>query len=432
MNKRFIKNNYKSPTSICTPKRSLGPIKRTATVYSIANKGGIEEKMCGKNNNTPRNRRILDLLNEPESVDSPSNYMQSDNGLKVLIGEPLALPPSQRKIFFSLARKGRIDIDTLVYETGLSLDEVESSIETLMKRRYIIEDNEKFFVKNYFWEQEIFPAGPHIPLIYHYNLLSDNNRVSSFVQAIENNVKEGDVVIDLGAGVGILSLIAAKKAKKVYAIEVDPAVAKKGDEITKTFGMHDNIEYILSDARDFKLPEKVDVIICEMIDTGLIAELQVPVMNESLSLLKSNGGRVIPLRAKSTVQLIQTNYSFYNYEFRLPHFEEYGARHSIDVLSSEKTYHIIEFDKKNDTQVNRKIEIDVESKGKVNGVRIKTYVEVDKNMWVEPSPWFNAPLVLPFSSTYDVKPGGIMEISLLYKLGGGFETLHWRGVKLIS
>lgn len=90
-------------------------------------------------------------------------------------------------------------------------------------------------------------------------LLYDRRRVKAFRRAIELTVRPGDVVADLGAGLGILSLFAAEDAKKVYAVEWSPEVAEAGAAVARA--NTSNIEYVVADARTVTLPEPVDVVV---------------------------------------------------------------------------------------------------------------------------------------------------------------------------
>jgi predicted RNA methylase len=61
---------------------------------------------------------------------------------------------------------------------------------------------------------------------YPYECLLDFKRRRAFQAAIRTVVKQHDVVLDAGAGSGILSFLAAQAgARKVYAIEVDSFLA---------------------------------------------------------------------------------------------------------------------------------------------------------------------------------------------------------------
>src|SRR6266545_3802621 len=116
--------------------------------------------------------------------------------------------------------------------------------------------------------------------IYSYDCLLDFNRTKAFQAAIRAVVKEGAIVLDAGAGTGILSFFAAEAgAKKVYAVEVDPIHCKWLRQSIEANSLGDRIEVIAGDILTVPLPEAADVFICEMMDTALIDEMQVSAIN---------------------------------------------------------------------------------------------------------------------------------------------------------
>ena len=63
------------------------------------------------------------------------------------------------------------------------------------------------------------------------------------VRALEQHLKEGDHVIDIGCGSGILSIVAKELgAKKVIAIDLDPVAV----DVAKTNFAHNQMEGVIS------------------------------------------------------------------------------------------------------------------------------------------------------------------------------------------
>ena len=112
--------------------------------------------------------------------------------------------------------------------------------------------------------------GTFIPIHYHYNMLLDEARMSSFREAIEYLTPPNATVLELGGGTGVLSHFAAQKASQVWCVERNPelvAAARKFLEINNSGRC---VEVIQADARDFLPPERVDVVICEMLHVALV------------------------------------------------------------------------------------------------------------------------------------------------------------------
>ncbi len=94
-------------------------------------------------------------------------------------------------------------------------------------------------------------------------MVGDQPRTNAFAKAIAEVVKPGDIVIDVGAGTGVLSLLAAKaQAKQVTGIErSDMAILAK--KLIQSNGYENCIDIFHGYAHDFKPKEPADVIISE-------------------------------------------------------------------------------------------------------------------------------------------------------------------------
>jgi type II protein arginine methyltransferase len=112
---------------------------------------------------------------------------------------------------------------------------------------------------------------------WHFAMLNDDARNHAFAQAIAHSNVRDKVVLDIGAGSGLLSMLAAKQgARHVYACEMVAPVADKAIEIIAANGYSDQvtlipkISYDLQVGRD--LPRRADVLVSETIDCGFVGE----------------------------------------------------------------------------------------------------------------------------------------------------------------
>ena len=99
----------------------------------------------------------------------------------------------------------------------------------------------------------------------HRQYLADANRLSAFRQAIEEVVTAGDIVLDLGAGTGILGLMACRAgAKRVYAVDEGSIIGLARD-VAEANGFRDRICHIKGLSTRVDLPERVDVVLADQI-----------------------------------------------------------------------------------------------------------------------------------------------------------------------
>ncbi len=80
----------------------------------------------------------------------------------------------------------------------------------------------------------------------------------SFLFAENLNVQEGEKVLDMGTGCGILGIVAAKKASEVFAVDVNPYAVRCAKENAERNDVRGKVYYVqgdlftpLRDAREF-------------------------------------------------------------------------------------------------------------------------------------------------------------------------------------
>ncbi|MEX0749532.1 MAG: 50S ribosomal protein L11 methyltransferase [Dehalococcoidia bacterium] len=142
-------------------------------------------------------------------------------------------------------------------------------------------------------------------LYEHDIMLADTVRTESYHRAIARYVKEGDVVIDLGTGNGILSFFAsAMRPKKIYALD-HSNIIEKAQAVAGANGIA-NIEFVRTNSRDFNLPEgKADVIIHEQIGDILLNENMVANLIDLRDRVLKPGGKIVPAKFELYVEPVQ-------------------------------------------------------------------------------------------------------------------------------
>merc|ERR1719161_2789166 len=103
--------------------------------------------------------------------------------------------------------------------------------------------------------------------------MNDKARNEAYKCAIEKHVGEDDIVVEIGAGSGILSIMAAKAgAKKVYAIEGSKHFVEMATMNCKINGVEDKVVVIHGMSSEVELPEKATVLLAEILGTMLDGE----------------------------------------------------------------------------------------------------------------------------------------------------------------
>jgi len=90
-------------------------------------------------------------------------------------------------------------------------------------------------------------------------------RISAFNRAINEVVKPGDIVLDLGSGTGILGLLACRAgAERVYSID-EGGMIGLARQICQANGLRERVVFIKGLSTHVDLPEKVDVVVADQI-----------------------------------------------------------------------------------------------------------------------------------------------------------------------
>lgn len=129
-------------------------------------------------------------------------------------------------------------------------------------------------------------------------MLSDFVRTDGFRRAISKTVRPGNIVIDVGAGTGILGFFAASAgADKVILIEKTPSI-ERAKELAKVNGLTSKLSFFYGDASQFTSDVKANVIVSEWIGYFLLDEYMFGAFATVRDKYLAKDGKVIPASAR--------------------------------------------------------------------------------------------------------------------------------------
>jgi SAM-dependent methyltransferase len=126
-------------------------------------------------------------------------------------------------------------------------------------------------------------------------MLLDAARCSAYREALQRTVKPGDVVVDMGAGTGLLSFFAAEAgARQVYAIEMG-MIADVAAKLIAANGLQGRITLIRNNSTKVKLPELCDLLVTETLSSFCFDdENMVAYVVDARRRFLKPGARIIP------------------------------------------------------------------------------------------------------------------------------------------
>lgn len=144
---------------------------------------------------------------------------------------------------------------------------------------------------------------------WHFPMMNDRLRNEAYEAAIRRAVTPDALVLDIGTGAGLLSMMAARAgARHVVTCEMTLPVAAKARQIIALNGLQDRITVHNKRSQALEigteLPEKADVLVSEIFDSDLLGEGVLPSLEDAHARLIKPGAKIIPRAAATMVALV--------------------------------------------------------------------------------------------------------------------------------
>jgi hypothetical protein len=128
----------------------------------------------------------------------------------------------------------------------------------------------------------------------HRVMLDDRIRTEAFLRAIRQVVREGDVVVDIGTGSGVLATAAALAgASRVYAIEAS-GIADVARQVFDANEVGDRVSVVRGWSTAAEIPEPADVLVSEMLGNDPLDERLLEITIDARTRLLKPGARLVP------------------------------------------------------------------------------------------------------------------------------------------
>jgi len=248
------------------------------------------------------------------------------------------------------------------------------------------------------------------------NMMQDFVRTSTYQKAILSNLTDfrDKIVLDVGAGSGILSFFAQQAgAKRVYAVE-GSSIAKHAEALVKSNKVDTCIKVISGKIEEIELPEKVDMIISEPMGYMLLNERMLETYLHAKKWLKPDG-KMFPTRGDLHVapftdealymeQVNKVNFWYQDFfhgvnlsALRNAAMDEYFRQPIVDTFDiriclAKTQRHVIDFATTDETELHR-IEIPLEfhmlQSGTVHGLAFwfdVAFIGTGATVWLSTAP----------------------------------------------
>ena len=245
---------------------------------------------------------------------------------------------------------------------------------------------------------------------YHLEMVLDQARTDLIQNSLQETLQAEHIFCELGCGTGIFSIEAARHCSRVYAVEADEEIAEIARENIDRSGLGDRIELVVSDAQNWNIPEKADVILAEMMSIWAVEEPQVTVANYARRELLVDKGQFLPSKVVNIAEL-----GYFPFERRgihipavIPLFTGMPRPH---VMTESRLCRSLDFQALVDPDLSTQTDFEAILSGEINCVVLRSLVQMTETAVFSGSDSLMPPTVVPLARPLTVTAGTELRLS---------------------
>lgn len=276
-------------------------------------------------------------------------------------------------------------------------------------------------------------------------MLTDDARVAAYVGAIRASVRRGDRVIEVGAGLGFFSVVAALAgAAHVDAIDTNPVI-HLGRRIAAANGCEDRVAFHQVAAKEFEPGAPADLLIADLRGPTALAGTALEVMIDARQRFLRQGGTMIPVRdmlicapvRRPATICREIDAALARSELSLEPVAEVVRDIPIrcpvdagDVLAPGQPWAAIDYATVAEADCGGTAEWTVSAPSSIDGLAIWFEADLGNGITLSTGPGGTArvysQLFVPFASAVDVRGGDRFRVAIEARLVDGEYLWNWR------
>lgn len=194
---------------------------------------------------------------------------------------------------------------------------------------------------------------------WHFLIVRDQARNSAYEAALRRAIVPGCKVLEIGAGTGLLAMMAARAGADVVTCEADPVVALAAERVIARNGLADRVRVVAKHSTDLDavadLGGRADILVSEIVSNDLLGEAALPAIEHAVRHLLKPEAAVIPARGVVRVALAEylgpsallesavAGFELADFNWLAKPFREFGIGDPNIALHSEP-YDLFSFD----------------------------------------------------------------------------------------